>query len=88
MFHVPGEDPRVFPTEGWVVIEGGDGNEHILEEEALPAFKDGLFCPIHIGHVYVSRFSRYQVVGKMGFDETATYWLARDLKYYDPNPEP
>ncbi|TGO40356.1 hypothetical protein BHYA_0038g00300 [Botrytis hyacinthi] len=46
-------------------------------EEQFDGFKKGLYCPIDIGDVLVSK---YQVLGKLGYGVSSTVWLARDLE--------
>jgi hypothetical protein len=47
-------------------------SNYILEEEHHEEFQKGLYYPLRIGDVLVSR---YQVVGKLGFGATSTAWL-------------
>jgi hypothetical protein len=49
----------------------------IPEEERFELFKNGHYYPVNIGDVFSSK---YQVIGKLGFDVNSTVWLARDLE--------
>jgi serine/threonine-protein kinase SRPK3 len=67
--------PLRFPTTGFELITDDD---LLLEEEQLEGFEKGLYYPVNIGDVFMSK---YQVVGKLGYGVTSTVWLARDLQY-------
>ncbi|KAK4694679.1 hypothetical protein P7C71_g2950, partial [Lecanoromycetidae sp. Uapishka_2] len=47
-----------------------------LEEENWNWYNLGRFYPVRIGQVFQSR---YQVLGKLGYETTSTAWLCRDL---------
>ncbi|KAJ5091833.1 hypothetical protein NUU61_006703 [Penicillium alfredii] len=49
----------------------------ILEEERFENFRKGCYYPVETGQVF---YSKYQVVGKLGFGVTCTAWLVLDLK--------
>ncbi|KAI0106079.1 kinase-like protein [Daldinia grandis] len=57
------------------------GFTHLLKEEFIDgaeplwAYQPGGFHPVHIGDQFRNR---YRVVGKLGFGDTSTVWLARD----------
>jgi serine/threonine-protein kinase SRPK3 len=61
-----------FPTSGFEVVR----DAVLIEEEQLEGFHRGVYYPVNIGDVFVSK---YQIVGKLGFGATSTVWLARDL---------
>ena len=61
-----------FPTNGFEII-----GESVVVEEERKGFADGDYYPVVIGDVL---YSRYQVVGKLGFGVSSTVWLARDLR--------
>ena len=65
--------PLRFPSNGFKVF----GNDVWLDEEYLDAFAKGVYYPIKLGEVLVTR---YQVVGKLGFGTSSTVWLARDMQ--------
>lgn len=65
--------PLRVPSGGFDVIAPSE----VLEEERFPEFKAGVYCPVTIGGVVVSK---YQVVGQLGFGVLSTVWLARDLE--------
>ncbi|KAH6885736.1 kinase-like domain-containing protein [Thelonectria olida] len=67
--------PLRVPSGGFDVIAPSE----VLEEERFPEFKAGVYCPVTIGGVVVSK---YQVVGQLGFGVLSTVWLARDLEYH------
>lgn len=48
-----------------------------FEEEEFDGPKKGLYYPVNIGDVFVSK---YQVLGKLGYGVSSTVWLARDLQ--------
>ncbi|KAK3706203.1 hypothetical protein LTR37_012904 [Vermiconidia calcicola] len=68
--------PLRFPSNGFKVF----GNDVWLDEEYLDAFAKGVYYPIKLGEVLVTR---YQVVGKLGFGTSSTVWLARDMHALD-----
>ncbi|KAJ9367656.1 hypothetical protein DTO282E5_7653 [Paecilomyces variotii] len=47
-----------------------------IEEERMPAYDRGLFYPVKLGDIFVSR---YQVLSKLGFGANSTVWFCRDL---------
>ncbi|TAQ90224.1 hypothetical protein B7494_g1498 [Chlorociboria aeruginascens] len=51
----------------------------LLVEENFDDFKKGIYYPVDIGDIFVSK---YQVVGKLGFGVTSPVWLARDLQLH------
>lgn len=65
--------PLRFPTTGYEVIRDAQG----LDEEQLEGLKRGLYCPVNIGDIFISK---YQVVGKLGYGVTSTAWLERNLQ--------
>jgi len=68
-----------FPTSGYEVVSDALS----FEEEQLAEFHRGVYYPVKIGDVFVSK---YQVVGKLGFGVTSTVWLARDLQQVSTRP--
>lgn len=54
-----------------------------IEEEELPLYKPENYYPVDIGEVFVSR---YQVVSKLGYGTSSTFWLWRDLMYVFKGP--
>lgn len=69
----PSFAPLSFPTSGFKVY----GDNVYLEEEGMGGFQRGLYYPMQLGDILMSR---YQVVGKLGFGATSTVWLARDMQ--------
>jgi len=49
-----------------------------MEEENLPDYDPLDFYPVRIGETLASR---YKVIGKLGFGNSSTVWLSRDLGY-------
>ncbi|KAL3475675.1 kinase-like domain-containing protein [Aspergillus californicus] len=47
-----------------------------IEEERMPAYDRGLFYPVKLKDVFMSR---YQVLNKLGFGTNSTVWFCRDL---------
>ncbi|TGO50617.1 hypothetical protein BOTNAR_0386g00030 [Botryotinia narcissicola] len=74
--------PLRFPTTGFELISDAQA----LDEEQLEGFKMGLYCPLNIGDIFISK---YQVVWKLGYGVTSTVWLAHNLQFYtrDGNPQ-
>ncbi|KAF7935182.1 uncharacterized protein EAE97_008089 [Botrytis byssoidea] len=68
--------PLRFPTTGYELISDAQA----LDEEQLEGFKRGLYCPVNIGDIFMSK---YQVVGKLGYGVTSTVWLARNLQAHE-----
>ncbi|ERS98532.1 CMGC/SRPK protein kinase [Sporothrix schenckii ATCC 58251] len=64
--------PRVFPTNGFELIDPGQ----LVEEERLPTYDRAAYYPMHLGDIVGGHF---QVVAKLGYGTTSTVWLARDL---------
>jgi serine/threonine-protein kinase SRPK3 len=62
-----------FPNKGFTVIPA----DTRIEEETVPDYVATRYYPARIGEIL---YSRYQVVGKLGFGSTSTVWLARDLR--------
>lgn len=48
-----------------------------FEEEAMPAFSQRLYLPVHLGDIY---HKRYQIVTKLGYGSNSTVWLCLDHK--------
>lgn len=48
-----------------------------LEDEKLAWYSKDIFFPVNIGSVF---YSKYQVVGEMGYGGYSTVWLCRDLE--------
>ncbi|KAJ5272512.1 hypothetical protein N7478_007637 [Penicillium angulare] len=63
---------RQLPTSGFVTL---DPNEEI-EEEQLDEYEAMNYYPVCLGEIFKSK---YQVVSKLGYSETSTTWLCRDL---------
>lgn len=70
----PPSPPMRLPINSFEIVSESD----VLEEEANEEYKAGLYYPMTIGEVLASK---YQVIGKLGFEVTSTVWLARDLSY-------
>ncbi|ATZ58480.1 hypothetical protein BCIN_16g02530 [Botrytis cinerea B05.10] len=66
--------PLRFPTTGYELISDAQP----LDEEQIEGFKRGLYYPVNIGDMLMSK---YQVVGKLGYGVMSTVWLARNLLY-------
>ena len=66
-------EPRIFPTQGFDVIDKG----RLIEEETIPEYKPEYFYPARIGEVFNDRF---QIVSKLGYGSSSTIWLAHDLQ--------
>jgi hypothetical protein len=66
--------PRTFPIDGFEELS----LQEKIEEEDLPAYRAEKFYPVRLGEVLNSR---YQVVAKLGFGNSSTIWLCRDLEY-------
>ncbi|KAF7896477.1 hypothetical protein EAF00_006491 [Botryotinia globosa] len=64
--------PLRFASTGFDLIS----DAQTFEEEQFDGFKKGLYHPVNIGDVFVSK---YQVLGKLGYGVSSTVWLARDL---------
>ncbi|KAM0137133.1 hypothetical protein ACHAO1_004308 [Botrytis cinerea] len=81
--------PLRFPTTGYELISDAQP----LDEEQIEGFKRGLYYPVNIGDMLMSK---YQVVGKLGYGVMSTVWLARNLlaheyfslKVYTRNGDP
>ncbi|KAK8902475.1 hypothetical protein QC760_008981 [Botrytis cinerea] len=81
--------PLQFPTTGYELISDAQP----LDEEQIEGFKRGLYYPVNIGDMLMSK---YQVVGKLGYGVMSTVWLARNLlaheyvslKVYTRNGDP
>lgn len=71
----PGE-PRSFPTTGAKLID----QDQKVEEKELSDFVADRFYPVRLGEVFQGR---YQAVTKLGFGNSSTIWLARDLRYFE-----
>lgn len=56
-----------------------------LEEEVNPGYKKDTWYHVRIGEVIGER---YLVCTKLGWGDTSTVWLARDLRYVWGNPFP
>ena len=65
--------PIRFPASGFEVVN----DSKVLDEERFEGFKTGRYYPVNIGDIFASK---YQVIGKLGFGDTSTVWLARDLR--------
>ncbi|KAL3450420.1 kinase-like domain-containing protein [Aspergillus insuetus] len=63
---------RQFPTSGFETLKFS----RKIEEEVLPLYKPENYYPVFIGQVLASR---YQVVSKLGYGNSSTVWLCRDL---------
>ncbi|PYH94653.1 protein kinase [Aspergillus ellipticus CBS 707.79] len=48
-----------------------------LEEETLPHYSPGHYCPVELGDTYQER---YQIKAKIGYGAYSTSWLCRDLR--------
>ncbi|KAE8354163.1 kinase-like domain-containing protein [Aspergillus coremiiformis] len=63
--------PRIPQSSGFPILDSTK-----MEEERMPAYNRGLFYPVKLGDVFVSR---YQVLSKLGFGANSTVWFCRDL---------
>lgn len=68
----PPSPPRVFANTNFEKISV----DCRVEEETFSDYLSGRYYPVRIGEVF---FSKYQVVGKLGYGAYSTVWLARDL---------
>ncbi|PNS14678.1 hypothetical protein CAC42_1700 [Sphaceloma murrayae] len=66
-----------FPTSGFDIVPP----DQCLEEEMHCHFREGRYCPVDIGTVFLDR---YQVLGKLGYGVSSTVWLAKDLRLVPP----
>lgn len=55
-----------------------------IEEEHMPAYKKGLFCPVRVGQIFSGR---YQILSKLGYGANSTVWFCHDLVYVCPSAE-
>jgi hypothetical protein len=51
--------------------------DNTVEEEALPFYQHSQYYLVRMGEVFESK---YQVLGKLGYDACSTVWLCRDLR--------
>ncbi|KAL2757045.1 hypothetical protein ACRALDRAFT_208935 [Sodiomyces alcalophilus JCM 7366] len=70
----PRSDPRVFPSQGFDVVD----SKQVVEEEGIPEYDAHHFYPVFLGEIF---HGRYQTVSKLGYGSSSTIWLARDLQY-------
>ncbi|KAG9694066.1 kinase-like protein, partial [Aureobasidium melanogenum] len=63
--------PFTSRATGYQNINGAIG----FEEEAMPAFSQKLYLPVHLGDIY---HNRYQIVTKLGYGSNSTVWLCLD----------
>lgn len=68
----PPSPPRVFANTNFEKISV----DCRVEEETFSDYLSARYYPVRIGEVF---FSKYQVVGKLGYGAYSTVWLARDL---------
>lgn len=54
-----------------------------IEEELSLSYHPSRYYPVRIGDTFSQR---YCVVGKLGWGQFSTVWLARDIKYTFPHP--
>ncbi|KUJ23747.1 uncharacterized protein LY89DRAFT_726807 [Mollisia scopiformis] len=69
-----------------------DDNEYVcpffyypapMDVEDLGAYADGSLFPVHLGDIFKSSSSSYQILLKIGHGSYSTVWLARDLDHDD-----
>jgi serine/threonine-protein kinase SRPK3 len=65
--------PRIYPTDGFDVIERDQG----VEKVTMPEYNPDHFYPVSLGEVFNDRF---QTVAKLGYGSSSTIWLGRDLQ--------
>ncbi|PTU19731.1 hypothetical protein P175DRAFT_0503248 [Aspergillus ochraceoroseus IBT 24754] len=65
--------PRILKPSKFPILDSATK----IEEERMPAYDRGLFYPVKLGDVFVSR---YQVLSKLGFGASSTVWFCRDLR--------
>lgn len=68
----PPSPPRVFDNTNFEKISV----DCRVEEEIFSDYLSARYYPVRIGEVF---FSKYQVVGKLGYGAYSTVWLAREL---------
>lgn len=52
-----------------------------MDVEDLGAYADGSLFPVHLGDIFKSSSSSYQILVKIGHGSYSTVWLARDLDH-------